>query len=152
MEEHAFYKNIPTSVVRRIQGRQCKICGKKYDKTCIVACGIRQDEESKATFFVEIACPCSYRLIVYLNNQPSNIKEVCFMLLDQIKKRESLETSTKINKKKNNKNKSPISTKEINEFLHIMNTSKSYEEFLDTVSGTDKHKKNKNPNKKPKKK
>ena len=152
-----FYKFLPQSLVNKLN-RPCRECNELLGKKDIVAAGIRQDGETY-TFFMEILCTntnCNYRFITYANSLSNmNLKDLCFMILNQIKNIEALETSTRINKKNINKNinKSPFTDKEVKKFLNTMYTSKSYEEFISTVSGNNdkKNKKNKNPNTKPKK-
>ena len=132
MAKKSFHYWLPEWVQNSLNHKICGKCSKKYSNKDIVAIGIRESESEEnnyCSFYVEHKCSsCDYRSLITLNKQKEvSLENMCFTILEGIRKRKLTEKSRAIKK---NTNQNPISDKEMKNFIKFVNNTKTHEEFL----------------------
>lgn len=118
---------MPHWVLSGLRGRQCTKCEAHINKQHIVAIGIRQMSDNY-TIYVEHTCPnCKWREITNFDRGKVSIEELCYILLDGIKRIREIEKAQQTESKTDT---SKISDKEVKTLLDFMNGNNSYNEFM----------------------
>ena len=112
-----------------IKERYCSNCGHKINKQDVIAIGIRQ-LKSKQALYIEYKCPkCDTREIISYTQKPNTIEQLCYMLLDSVKKHNESQNAKNSDSSKLN-HKTQMSKKEVDEFLKFMETVETHEDFM----------------------
>lgn len=133
----AFYKSVPTGMLKHLEHRHCSQCGTKIDKSNVIACGVRIHAK-KLNPYVEHQCPaCDYREMTTLDAGVNfNIDRLCYVILEHNQKRRAAEKAKSRNiaqaKKKS------ISDQEVLDLLRFMDTTEDYNDIMKYI-GADKH-------------
>jgi len=154
MQNKPIYHYVPHWMSSELKNRFCTKCGKHIQKQNIIGIGIR-NSENKSILYIEHKCPkCNYREITIAPKKNGTIEELCYIILDGVNQRKTLERS-KIFYDKQKITQDKISKTEVDDLVKFMNSSKTYDEFLKYIKAdkntqkTKKHirKRNEHPNK-----
>ncbi len=126
-----FYHWLPDWVHSGIKKRSCSQCKTRYSTQDIVATGIRQvGKPYECAMYVEHVCSsCGYRaLTTFGKEKEDNLERMCFVILENMKKRKLTEKSRLFRSRK----KGNMTDGEVNKFLKF-NKNASHDDFLKEI-------------------
>ncbi len=128
-----------------LNGRQCGRCGTFYRKENVIQIGLRYSEPDTTYITLEHQCDgCQYRETTSLANHANgSLEEMCFMLLDEIQKKRSIEKSQSMTKQFGSKQNKQMTNNEVNEFLKNLNNFESHDDFMKHIKADQYQPKNK---------
>jgi len=132
VKKQPIYKYMPSWVHKIINKDICTKCHNKFNKKNIIACGLREASTENQFFYVEVKCTnCSTRTVIPFHKQSkiNDLKSLSFMFLDRVKKYNQMINSQV---PKPNRNSS-ITNKEVDDFIKMLNKSKSHIDFMKNI-------------------
>lgn len=130
------YYWLPDWMGEVLSTRQCKTPNCKFGqqgqstfrKEHVIAVGIRTIS-NKNTLYVECVCPeCNNRTIIGFSGQiVANVPDLCYILLDQAKRKRRQEKFAKPAKESRN----PITDDEAEDFIRFMREAKTHKDFME---------------------
>jgi len=123
------FRWLPEWVYTSLNARTCSQCNSKYSKNDIIAVGVRKIENPNYAMYIEHKCfKCRFRALTTISKRKEDsLEQLCYVILESIKKRKLSEKSKLINKHKIDE---PISDSEVIEFLDFINENTLHDDFL----------------------
>ena len=124
------HEYIPHWMSTIVESKTCNKCQCPSTRKDICAIGIRSfDQSNRTIFYVEHQCSeCQTRIITSFGAQKTgSIEELCYLLLEQMQSRRSLEKSLDT---KRSQDLDGIKDNEVESLLRFMNKNQSHEEFM----------------------
>lgn len=132
-----FHEGVPDWIVKNLHGTQCNKCSHPITKDDISAIGMRRNKNNAITFIEYECSSCSDRMTRAFNREMMhNVEELCYLLLEEIKRKRTIRNSSIRNRSKNT-NKPPISDKEIKSIKLKLKKSKTHHDFMKHIGALD---------------
>lgn len=123
-----FYSWMPDWAQNALKTRTCSQCSTKYSKADIVAIGIRDIDEGTSLYIEHKCSSCGFRaLTTFGKHKETTLEELCYTLLEHIKKRKLAQKSCLFDVYHNPK---PFGDDEVKKFIAFINDSKTHEEVM----------------------
>lgn len=134
MDDNPIYAWIPQYMIKLIKKQKCSKCSITIEKSGIISVGIRQLENDNKCLSIEYQCKhCNHKSMVLFNNKTGTYQEMCYILVDEIKKRSQTQKSLHNEKKST----SSMGDDEINEFLTAFRKLETHEDFMKYIGCPD---------------
>ena len=123
---------LPPWIIAIINKKTCSKCSNKINSSNIIAVGIREAPANQKVLFTEQQCPsCKTRSVAVFNKEKANsLKELCFSLLESIKKKRQAEISVDLSKANM---RGEIKQDKVDEFLTFLQDVETHDEFMKRI-------------------
>lgn len=120
---------LPSWILSIINKKKCSKCSNSINSSNIIAVGIREATANQKVFFTEQQCnKCKNRSVTVFNKEKAKtLKDLCFSLLESIKRKRQSEISVDLSQQKI---KGEIKQEKVEEFLDFLQKVESHDEFM----------------------